>query len=174
MSVCVVCAWRACSQVVPHYAAAGKVDGLIKEIGQTKVDRTQVGERKALRCRSDCTGKLAVDADGMVDAARACPVELLLESKALIEKKLGLKAGVHIDEAVFADYRLRENPPRGATVVAEDEDSDLFKVQFKEEAICLITKAQEAEGERHRRGDEFLPYPPKPPNQPDDRACRTR
>jgi hypothetical protein len=156
MSVCVVCAWRACSQVVPHYDAAGKVDGLIKEIGQTKVDRTQVGERKALRCRSDCTGKLAVDADGMVDAARACPVELLLESKALIEKKLGLKAGVHIDEAVFADYRLRENPPRGATVVAEDEDSDLFKVQFKEEAICLITKAQEAEGERHRRGDELL------------------
>ena len=142
--------------MIPHKDTAGKIDGLVKEIGQTKVDRTQVGERKALRCRSDCDGKLAVGADGMVDAARACPVELLLESKALIEKTLGLKPGVHIEEAVFADYRLRENAPRGATVVAVDADSDLFEVQFKEEAICLVTKAQEAEGERHRRGDELL------------------
>ena len=91
---CVACvACVACSQVIPHKDAAGKIDGLIKEVGQTKVDRTQVGERKALRCRSDCDGKLAVGADGMVDGARACPVELLLESKALIEKTLGLKPG---------------------------------------------------------------------------------
>ena len=150
------CARVACSQIIPHTDAEGKRDGLVKEVGQTKVDRTQVGERKALRCRSDCDGKLAVGADGMVDGARACPVELLLESKALIEKTLGLKPGVHIEEAVFADYCLREHAPRGATVVAVDEDSDLFAVQFKNEAICLITKAQEAEGERHRRGDELL------------------
>jgi hypothetical protein len=143
-------------EVIPHKDAAGKVNGIIKEVGQTKVDRTQVGERKALRCRSDCDGKLAVGADGMVDGASVCPVELLLATKALIEKEMGLKPGVHLEEAVFADYRLREDAPCGATVVAEDEDSDLFGVQFKEEAIRLITKAQDVEGERHRRGDELL------------------
>ena len=145
-----------CLQVIPHKDATGKIDGLIKEIGQTKVDRTQAGERKALRCRSDCDGELAVDEDGKVDGARACPVELLLSTKTLIERQLGLAAGVELEEAVFADYCLREKPPRGATVVAVDADSDLYSVQFKEEAICIITKAQDVKGERHQRGDELL------------------
>jgi hypothetical protein len=49
-----------------------------------QVDRAQIGERKALQCRSDCTGKLALKDDGTVDGEKACPVELLLEVKARV------------------------------------------------------------------------------------------
>ena len=36
-------------EAVPH-------KGVIIDVGQTKVDRLQVGEKQALQCPSDCTG----------------------------------------------------------------------------------------------------------------------
>ena len=47
-----------------HFSKEGHVDGLIMEVGQTKVDRQQVGERKPLQCRSGCDGKVTVNEDG--------------------------------------------------------------------------------------------------------------
>jgi hypothetical protein len=47
------------AQIGWHKDESGKIDGYIKELGQTKVDRLQIGERKVHRCRSDCTGELA-------------------------------------------------------------------------------------------------------------------
>ena len=80
--------------------------------------RLQIGRRRALRCASDCTGALKFNEDGSIDGSTACPVHLLLYGKAIIEEELGLVPPMHIDEAVFADYKLWADAPRGATVVA--------------------------------------------------------
>ena len=42
---------RACTaQIAWEKDEFGKIIGYVKEIGQTKVDRLQIGERKAQRC----------------------------------------------------------------------------------------------------------------------------
>ena len=161
---CAVCVGAA--QIGWHKDASGKIDGYIKELGQTKVDRLQIGERKVHRCRSDCTGELAVGKDGKVDGAKACSVHLLLAAKTATEKRLGAE----INEAVFADYCVRENPPRGATVVVTDEDSELLTEAYqpKHEAFRIITKAQDEEEflqllvlDTHARGARTIPRIPR-------------
>ena len=141
------------SEVSKHVNGDGRVDGVVTDVGQTKVDRLQIGERKPLQCRSDCTGEIALSADGTIDGDKACPAHVLLEAKRQWERKLGLKPPMQLEEAVFADYALWADAPRGATVVALDEKSPLMTTAWKpKHAIMVVTKAQEEKGLRYRRG----------------------
>ena len=86
-----------------HRNAAGRIDGYQQAVGQTKVDRLQVGETKAMQCTSDCTGELQFTKDGKIDGALACPVHLHMYVKAQWEKKLGLdKLTPPLEIAFFA------------------------------------------------------------------------
>ena len=114
------------NEVQTHMDQHGRVDGVVTEVGQTKVDRLQVGEKKILQCRSDCTGELMLNEDGSIDGAGACPVHLLLAAKKAWEEKLKLKPPMQVEEAVYADYALWEDAPRGSTVVALDDESPLM------------------------------------------------
>ena len=137
-------------QITEHFNQAGEVDGVIKDIGQTKVDRLQVGQRKALRCRSDCTKEF--------DPENPCPVHALLHTKALIEKTLGLQPPMTIEESVYADYCKREDPPRGATVVACENNSFVLSDKYKpkHEAFMIVSMDEQKKGVRYRRGMELL------------------
>ena len=107
-----------------------------------------------MRCRSDCTGELKVNEDGTIDGASACPVELLLKLKAVMEARLGLKAPMEIEEAVWADYALWSEVDRGWTVVALADDSPLMTMAWKgkSEAFMIVTKEEETKNLRYRRG----------------------
>ena len=64
----------------------GQMIGLESHIGQTKTDRAQLGEVKALPCPSDCSlkcGEIAMDEDGRIDASQLCPPHLLMYLKQL-------------------------------------------------------------------------------------------
>ena len=43
---------------------AGAMLGVSTEVGLTKVDRLQVGQKQALACTSDCDGEVVFDKDG--------------------------------------------------------------------------------------------------------------
>ena len=107
-----------------------------------------------LQCRSDCTGELVLKKDGSIDGERACPVHYLLEAKKMWEEKLKLKPPMKLEEAVYADYVLWEDVPRGATVVAADDESPLLTTAWKPKtsAFMIVTKKQEEERLRYRRG----------------------
>ena len=62
--------------------------GVEEEVGQTKSDRMQKGETKALPCTTDCTGSLTLDEQGRIDTAALCPVHLLLHLKRLVAERL--------------------------------------------------------------------------------------
>ena len=119
-----------------------------------QVDRAQCGQKRALQCRSDCTGELKRNEDGSIDGEGACPVEMLLETKAVIEKNLKLVPPMQIEEAVFADYALWAEVDRGWTVVALDEVSPLMTTAWKgkSDAFMIVTKAEENQDLRYRRG----------------------
>jgi hypothetical protein len=142
------------SEVQVHRSEqGGAVDGLITEIGSTKVDRTQVGEKKPLLCRTGCSGAVALMPDGTLDGSKVCPVHLMLKAKEVWEKKLKLPPGMHLEEAVFADYALWEDAPRGATVVALDDNSALMTtVWTPKNSIMIVIMDQQKNGLRYRRG----------------------
>ena len=53
-------------------SSEGEVLGVQTHVGQTKVDRVQKGEVKALPCTTDCTGEVELDEDGRFDASKMC------------------------------------------------------------------------------------------------------
>ena len=141
-----------------HRNASGRVDGYMQAVGQTKVDRLQLGETKAMQCTSNCTGKLQFTKDGAIDGENACPTHLHIYVKELWEKKLGLdKLGLEVEEGVFGDYCLWADAPEGATVVAveetENKKSALLTTKWEpKHAIMVVSRQEEASGLRYRRG----------------------
>ena len=145
-------------EITLHRNASGWVDGYMQAVGQTKVDRLQVGETKAMQCTSNCTGKLQFTEEGAIDGDNACPVHLHCYVKELWEKKLGLdKLGLKVEEGVFGDYVLWADAPAGATVVAvaetKEKKSALLTTKWEpKHPIMIVERKDEVAGLRYRRG----------------------
>ena len=60
----------------------------------TKNNKTQEDRPKALPCRSDCCGKVALTEDGKLDALQVCPNCLLVHAEKQVDAKVGATAEV--------------------------------------------------------------------------------
>ena len=92
--------WEELSEVIGDN---GISRGFVTEVGQTKVDRQQVGERKPLQCPRSCPGYAAMGEDGAFDPDRICAGHLLKHARRLLADSLGVKED-EVEGPMFADY----------------------------------------------------------------------
>ena len=129
-----------------EYDTAGKVIGSSSDIGLTKVDRLQVGERKPLQCTDDCTGELMFDEEGRIDANLLCPHHLLMFALGLVAEKLGVGPESLIECPLFADFMKPQDVTSKYEIVVHTADSPILKMKEAGELkprVNVIMKAEE-------------------------------
>ena len=99
--------------------------GVTEAIGLTKTDRKQIGETKALRCTSDCSGALEFDKDGRIDYSRVCPAHMLVYAQKLTAEKLGVAMSDLAQYPLFADYETSATVPTRYEVAVDSLGSPM-------------------------------------------------
>lgn len=123
--------------------ASEAVVGVQTHVGLTKKDRKQRGEVKDTPCTNECNGCIELDKDGFFDATELCPAHLLLYSKELWAKTLGVPVA-DVKGPVWSDMALFEDVPRGWVLVVKDENSPAYKYKADPNMeFEVMTRAEE-------------------------------
>ena len=122
--------------------------GVTEAIGLTKTDRKQIGETKALRYTSDCSGALEFDKDGRIDYSRVCPAHMLVYAQKLTAEKLGVAMSDLAQYPLFADYETSATVPTRYEVAVDSLGSPMA-ARLRERGITVITKEEERSRAKH-------------------------
>jgi hypothetical protein len=111
----------------------------------TKKDRVQRGDVRPLHCRTGCTGRIELLADGSLDLEKACPVHMMLYSK----EQQARRMRIHVSKLkgpVFADFELLFDVPNGSILVAWDEEDAARLRMLVKPGVMVVTRSQEQAG----------------------------